>query len=108
MDKRTAIYLQDIAFRANSLVDNGKTVPLSTIHEAIEDRRIIEWLSDSGADMSLLLSGEMDDVKEAVLDVLERVANAFKGRERRKMGVENNGLCLLIGVVFQALAIDED
>lgn len=108
MEKNTAIYLNDIALRTNGLVDGGANTSLDKVHEVIENGSIIKWLSDSGADMSILLSGEMDDVKAAVIDQLQRVANARKGSERRKLGVENNGYCLVIALVFEALAIDDD
>lgn len=108
MEKNTAIYLNDIAFRTNMLLDKGATTSLDKVHEVIENGSVVEWLSESGADMSILLSGKMDDEKAAVIDQLQRVANARKGSERRKLGVENNGYCLVIGLVFEALAIDED
>lgn len=108
MDENTKTYLSDIAFRVNMLVDGGATTSLDKVHEEIENGNVIEWLSDSGADMSILLSGKMDDEKAAVIDQFQRVANARKGNERRKLGVENNGFCLLIALVFEALAIDED
>ena len=99
MNERTKINLRDIAFQTNALVDGGATISLDKVHDEIEAGTIIKWLSDSGEDMSILLSDEMDDVKAAVVEVLRRVGNSLAGRERRKLGVENNGFCFLIGLV---------
>jgi len=108
MNETTKTYLTDVAFRVNPLLDGGASTSLASVHEQIESGNIVEWLSEAGCDMSILLSGEMDDAKAAVIDQLQRVSNSLAGRERRKLGVENNGYCLLIGLVFEALAIDED
>ena len=102
MTESTEIYLNDIAFRSNALVDHGVTASLDEVHQHIEQGDIIEWVSEKGADMSILLSGEMDDVKSEVVRLLQEVSGAFQGRERRKLGVENNGLCLLIALTFEA------
>jgi len=32
----------------------------------------------------------------------------MRRRERRKLAVENNGYCLLVGLVLEALAVDEE
>lgn len=103
MDPLADTYLRDIGFRTMILIDDGQTASIAEVHEKIQSGQIIEWLSELGADMSILLSGKMDDAKDLTIKELQEVSTGFKGRERRKMGIENNGLCLLVNFVFQAL-----
>lgn len=107
MDKLTQMSLLYIASRANALVDSGATTSLQKVYEKIETGQIIEWLNESGADMSILLASEIYEEKPAVIRVLQHMAHICDEHERRKMGIENNGFCLLITLVFQALVSDE-
>lgn len=104
MDDRTRLWLRHMAREANALVDSGEEQSLSEVHQAIEDGRIIEWLSDLGADMSGYRADCMAETKEAIIDVLRGLSNALAGNERRKFGVENNGLCMLVAFAIEATA----
>jgi hypothetical protein len=98
-------YLDDLIFRINMLVDRGSQATFADVYRAIEDGTILEWLRDQGADMSILLSETMSDAKILVVEALKHAAEVRKGNERRKLGVQNNGLCLLIALAVDAKAL---
>ena len=111
MDERTEIYLRWIGLQANALIDGGETCTLDDVHTHAKERTIIEWLSELGCDMSILLhddvSAQMKQTKSNVDEILGRVASSLQGREHQKLGVENNGFCFIVGLVFEALAIGD-
>jgi hypothetical protein len=98
-------YLDDLIFRTNSLLDQGLETSFDDIYRVIGDGTIIEWLHDKGADMSILLSDTMFDAKGLVVAALSQAAFSRKGDERRKLGVANNGLCLIIALASEAKAV---
>lgn len=100
------IYLDEVIFRTNMLLDNSLTATFEEVHEAIQARSIIEWLDEKGSDMSILLSPSMSTEKALVVDALKLASTVRKGQERRKLGVRHNGLCLLIGLALEAKAIN--
>ncbi|WP_374473664.1 hypothetical protein [Arenimonas sp.] len=99
------IYLDDVIFRTNMLLDDDEKASFDEVHGAIQAGQIIEWLSSKGADMSALLSEQMAEAKALVVEALKQVSTARKGSERRKLGVQHNGLCLLIGLALDAKAV---
>lgn len=97
-----------IALWANSLADNGQTAVFPTIHSELKRGTIIQWLNDQGADMSIQLATESRELTNATVRILQMMSENLRGRERRKLAVENNGYCLLVGLVLEALAIDQE
>lgn len=97
-----------IALWANALVDRGGKASFDDVHSKIGDGSIFNWLSDQGADMSIILSEPMSKERAEVLKLLQQVSVSLKGRERRKLAVQHNGYCLLVGLVLEAHAIDEN
>lgn len=65
MEDKRSIYLTDIAFRTNALLDRDEKASLQEVHQVIKQGLIIEWLRDRGCDMSILLFGSMDETKKA-------------------------------------------
>lgn len=108
MDAAVKGQLMWIALWANSLVDDGKTASFAEIHSKIRNGTIFSWLSEQGADMSIILSDGMRQERAAVLEKLEQVSISLEGRERRKLAVQNNGFCLLVALVLEAHAIDRN
>lgn len=98
-------YLDEVIFRTNMLLDAGVSASFAEIHGAIQGEKIIEWLDEKGADMSILLSETMSDAKVLVVGALAQASISRKGQERRKLGVKNHGLCLLIALALEAKAI---
>lgn len=102
MPDHRQIYLDDIIFRTNMLLDRGLTATLEEVHREIQAGSIVEWLDARGADLSILLSETMSDEKVLVVEALKLVSTRRKGDERRKLGVECNGLCLVIALALEA------
>ncbi len=105
MPDHRQIYLGEVIFRTNMLLDDGLSASFAEVHDAIQAGRIIEWLVEKRADMSILLSESMSDAKALVVEALKLASTVRKGQERRKLGVEKNGLCLIIALALEAQAI---
>lgn len=105
MPDHRQIYLDDVIFRTNMLLDRGLSASFDEVHTAIEAGRIIEWLDEQGADMSVLLTESMADEKALVVEALKLASRSRKGEERRKLGVQHNGLCLVIALASEAKAV---
>lgn len=97
-----------IALWASSLVDNGQTTTFDTIHSELKRGTIVQWLSDQGADMSVQLAPDGRELTEATMRILQVMGENMRRRERRKLAVESNRYCLLVGLVLEALAVDEE
>jgi len=88
--------LTDLIFELNALIDQGLSIPLKEVKSLCEEKRIIEELErkfpfkETGLDLSLLKRGTREELDEIFYDM------AIAIDERKKFGVENNGLCLLI------------
>ena len=107
MPDHRQIYLDDLIFRTNMLLDRNVSASFEDIYREIDGGTIIEWLRDKGTDLSILLSQTMADEKALVVAALAEAANSRKGQERRKLGVETNGLCLVIALALEAKAISQ-
>ena len=105
MPDHRQIYLDDVIFRTNMLLDAGLSASFDEVHGVIQSGRIIEWLDEKGADMSILLAESMSDEKVLVVEALKQASTSRKGQERRKLGVQHNGLCLVIGLALEAKAV---
>lgn len=105
MPDHRQIYLDDVIFRTNMLLDRGLTASLDEVHSAIQAGRIVEWLDEKGADMSILLMDSMSAEKALVVEALKAASTSRKGDERRKLGVQQNGLCLIIALASEAKAV---
>jgi len=85
-----------LTFELNALIDQGLSMPLKEVKSLCEEKRIFEELErrfpfkEKGLDLSLMKT----DVREELENIFQDMALAV--RERKKFGVENNGLCLLI------------
>jgi hypothetical protein len=107
MPDHRQIYLDDVIFRTNMLLDDGLSATFEDVHAAVQAENTIEWLKSKGADMSILLSESMASEKALVVEALKAASISRRGEERRKLGVSNNGLCLLIALALEAKAVSE-
>lgn len=105
MPDHRQLYLDDVIFRTNMLLDRGLSASFDEVHGAIQACRIIEWLHERGADMSILLMKNMSDEKALVVEALKLASISRKGEERHKLGVQHNGLCLVIALASEAKAV---
>ena len=88
-------HLTYLTFELNALVDKGLSISQEETKRLCEERRIFDELErrlpfmKTGLDLSVLNKETREEISEAF--------RGFVGiNERRKLGVENNGLCLLI------------
>ena len=85
-----------LTFELNALVDQGLSMPLKEVKTLCEEKRIFEELErrfpfkEKYLDLSLLKGEEREELENIFQDI------AIAIPERRKFGIENNGLCLLI------------
>ncbi|MEC5424279.1 hypothetical protein QGM71_12330 [Virgibacillus sp. C22-A2] len=81
------------------LVDHGAAYSVEEVEKHIEEKDLIDWLeqeypfgSELGLDFSLFKKQHRDYLHEQYDSIL----GGYQGDERRKWGIENNGLTLLI------------
>ena len=89
----------------NAAIDTGKyqDISISEVEEHIEKRDLIPYLKNRlGKDMSILSLYDSKTGQE-LNEKLEYTLRGYKGRERRKLGVENSGLCLLVAFVIDII-----
>src|SRR5690625_226938 len=83
----------------NYLIDKGICFSIEDVHRHIENRDVLGWLEDEfpfGTENGLDFSLFKENHRNYIHDELISIHNGYVGRERRKWGIENNGLCLLI------------
>lgn len=81
------------------LVDKGISFSIEEVNSHIENKDVVDWLekefpfdSQKGIDFSLFRQSH----REYIHEKLESIWGGYAGQERRKWGITNNGLCLLI------------
>jgi hypothetical protein len=85
-----------LTFELISLVDSGKSMSVKETKKLCEEKRIFEELErrfpikEAYLDLSLL----KPEMREEIATAFQDMALAID--EKRKFGIENNGLCLLI------------
>lgn len=81
----------------NAAIDTGKhqDISIEEVERHIENGDLIPYLKDrlkGDVDLSLYDAALSVELNEKLVDILA----AYKGQERRKWGVSNSGLCLLV------------
>ena len=95
----------------NALVDSGRydSISLKEVKDHIRAGTIVEFLekrAGSEADFSMLTdNGPYGKFKRFFITSLQSLQDAYGGDERRKWGVENRGLCLLIAWTNEILQL---
>ena len=98
--KLTALTL--LVLEINHLIDTGKYnhITIQDAHKAIEQKRVIPYLAETtrgDSDFSLYTSdGPYSSFVEYYHEQMYQIYESYAGNERRKWGVENLGLCLLL------------
>lgn len=88
-----------LGFHFNSLVDQGSKLDLQQTHDKIRRKELFPWLKekfDNSLDISLFSQTDLDKV-ESFFESMSSAVN-----EKRKFGVTENGLCLLVAYCFEA------
>lgn len=90
-----------LILQLNALVDSGKhnDISIEDVHQAIEGKRVLRFLKDRAGkdiDLSVHMSNTWGDFEAFYEEKLSEIYGGYAGNERRKWGVQNLGLCLLI------------
>jgi hypothetical protein len=94
-----------VGFNLTAALDHGHaaSVTFEDVYRGLENGTLFEDLNEKlpGVfDFSLFREGPQ---RERLLEVLQQAAGGLEGRERRKTGVENSGLALLVAFIFEAI-----
>jgi hypothetical protein len=79
----------------NHLVDHGFDATIVEVHDHVEGGNLFAWLRrkfTGHIDLSPIGSASEQEIMEGLQDIF----GGYGGYERRKFGVQNSGLCLLI------------
>jgi len=90
-------YLTMLILCLNALIDGGKhdDITLDDIKDHIDDGTVLDFINQRCAgDIDLTWANE--DFKKWYVPRLQDILGGYRGRERRKWGIENKGLCLLL------------
>lgn len=99
-------FLTYVGFHLISAIDHGKgaNVTFDDIYRGLEHGTLLTDLTrkvPNTFDFSLFPAGSEDEA--GLLEVLRPAAEGLRGRERRKTGVENSGLCLLAAFILEVI-----
>lgn len=87
-----------LGFYLNSLVDSNESLDLEETHDKIRTKQLFNWLTKlypQDLDVSLYTADELRKIE----DFFESLSISVD--EERKMGVSQNGLCLLVAYCFE-------
>lgn len=94
--------LTGLILQINKAIDSGKynDIKISDIHNAIESQRLLRFLKEKcGKDIDLsihLNSTAYGDFEKFFEEKISQIYNAYAGDERRRWGIQNLGLCLVL------------
>ena len=97
--------LATLAFYTNAALDKGlgAQVAFEEIYSGIDRGTLLQELDSKFPDTGFGVFSAGSDKEKQILSVLEQIAGGLSGRERRKVGVENSGLCLLLAFLIEAM-----
>lgn len=94
--------LTSLILHINSLIDSGKydDITISDVHTAIEANGLLRFIKKrcgSDIDLSIHLESTVyGDFESFYEERINQIYGGYAGDERRKWGVENHGLCLVL------------
>src|SRR5258708_26255606 len=98
--------LTHFGFLINSVLDTGPVIELgfAEIHAAARAGQLVEHLATRLGKISnfWMLLGNADELKQVDL-ALGAAAVAVEGREAGVAGVRQNGLCLVLAIILEAI-----
>jgi hypothetical protein len=103
----SVINLAQIIFALSSLVDEGKNVPIEDVRDHAYAGDLWHYIGDLGAKhyigFQAYSSPPWEEFRAWYVKEISDNCRGMEGRERRKYGIENNGLCLLISYTAEIL-----
>lgn len=103
-DKLAIVSLAEALFLLNAALDSGDAegVTLQEVHEHLKTGDLIEHLQQRlGVTFSTVRPGE--EQHKVFIEGLRWIQGGIAGRERRKFGVEHNGVCMLIAYITELI-----
>jgi hypothetical protein len=107
-DRRTDIrlefvHLTHLIIALNAAVDTGKYahVTIDDVKKAIDDGTIVPYIQEVLADAQIMRPTLDESTKGEITAALQSLLDAYGGDERRKWGVQNSGLNLLLAWIFE-------
>jgi hypothetical protein len=97
----TLVDLTLLITHLNHLVDydRHKGVSIDEVERHIENGDLFDWLGNKFAINLGEYTGADRTAGREITAALQNLLGGYRGRERRKWGVEHNGICLLIAWV---------
>jgi hypothetical protein len=92
-----------LGFQLNALLDHGVAADIVETHDHIEQGDIFDWLrpifksADERLDMSVYQEADYAEV----IRLFQGLSNTADSR--RKFGIENNGIALLVAYCFEGI-----
>lgn len=81
----------------NAAIDAGHKADWEATQTHIEEGDVFAWLRTQGFSMDLsLYEGDRANIAHEISHEWQSIYGGYEGSERRKWGVENNGLNLLL------------
>jgi len=94
----------NLIYELNAALDEGRHLPFDEVRSAAENNRLLELLREKLGDSVQNLELIGAELWPEINRTLAGIALGLHGRERRKFGVEKNGICLAIAYAWQAAA----
>jgi hypothetical protein len=93
------VHLTFLILQLNHLIDYSyhEGVTLDEVKSRIRKGDVLEWLGqkfDGHIDVSLYRADAA--ARQGITEGLQRLLDGYDGSERRKWGIEHNGICLLL------------
>ncbi|WBY08324.1 hypothetical protein PIB19_02005 [Sphingomonas sp. 7/4-4] len=102
----TLIDLTYLIIQLNAAIDSGEKAEFKEIKQHIRDGDVFQWLKSNGFSVDVsLVTGERNSVGAEIVDELQSILEGYDGSERRKWGIENNGLNLLLAWVNEIIQL---
>ena len=98
------------AFNLTSALDHG-LIDKITFHELYretESGNLINFLKERLGDFDWSLFGPEFDQGPYFVEAIQSVAEVLKGQERRKIGISNSGICLLLSFCIEVMQHPEN
>lgn len=109
--KVTALTL--LILHINSLIDSGKynDITIFDVHTAIENKELLRFIKKrcgSDIDLSIHLESTVyGDFESFYEQQINQIYGGYAGDERRKWGIENLGLCLVLAWTNEIIQLGE-
>ena len=103
MEKNPKLRLTHLTFliiQLNSVIDGGlhEGVGLAEAKEAIRTGTVFSWLGQRfSGQIDVSIYGANSDARDGISKALQDLLGGYDGSERRKWGVENNGIAAPYG-----------